>query len=76
MFIYREAYYKERDKPPEDNLAEMQKWQETMGKIDNISEIMIAKNRNGPINNIRMFFDKNTTRFENLSQQGYDGNYE
>lgn len=66
MFIYREAYYKERDKPAEDNIDAMQKWQDMMSKIDHISEIMVAKNRNGPINNIRMFFDKNTTRFGNL----------
>ena len=67
MFIYREAYYKERDKPAEDNLEKMQKWQEEMEKIDNVSEIIIAKNRNGPINNVRLFFDKNTTRFANLA---------
>lgn len=66
MFIYREAYYKEREKPAEDNLESMQKWQEMMGKIDHISEIMVAKNRNGPINNVRLYFDKNTTRFGNL----------
>lgn len=71
MFIYREAYYKERDKPSEDQLDKMQKWQEEMEKIDNVSEIIIAKNRNGPINNVRLFFDKNTTKFANLEQQGY-----
>ncbi len=68
MFIYRDAYYKEREKPSEENLDSMQKWQEAMSKIDHISEIMVAKNRNGPINNIRLFFDKNTTRFGNLDQ--------
>ena len=76
MFIYREAYYKEREKPSEDNLEAMRKWQESMAKIDNISEIMIAKNRNGPINNVRLFFDKNTTRFENLANNFGGGTYE
>jgi replicative DNA helicase len=76
MFIYREAYYKEREKPSEDNLEMMQKWQEMMGKIDNISEIMVAKNRNGPINNIRLFFDKNTTRFENLANNYGGSSYQ
>lgn len=65
MFIYREAYYKEREKPQEGTEAHA-KWQEQMNNIDHLAEIMISKNRNGPINNITMFFDKNTTKFGNL----------
>ena len=66
MFIYREAYYKEREKPSEENQEQMLKWQEEMERIDNISEIIVAKNRNGPINSVRIYFDKNTTKFNNL----------
>jgi replicative DNA helicase len=71
MFIYRESYYKEREKPSEDNYEEMRKWQEDMEKIRNVSEIMIAKNRNGPINNVRLFFDNNTTRFGDFAGDAY-----
>jgi len=66
MFIYREAYYKERTKPSEENTTEMQKWAEEMSKIDHVSEVIVAKNRNGPINTVKLFFDKNTTKFGNL----------
>lgn len=69
MFIYREAYYKEREKPSDENQEAIRKWQDIMTKIDNISEIMVAKNRNGPINNVRLFFDKNTTKFKDLETE-------
>lgn len=71
MFIYREAYYKEREKPSDDNIEAMQQWQEVMSRIDNVSEIIIAKNRNGPINNVKLFFDKNTTRFSDFTGEEY-----
>jgi replicative DNA helicase len=70
MFIYRDAYYKEREKPADDNEEAVRKWQELMDKIDNISEIIVAKNRNGPINTVKLFFDKNTTKFNNYAE-GY-----
>jgi len=70
MFIYREAYYKERLKPSGDDAQAMEKWQAEMEKIDRISEIMISKNRNGPIDNVLLVFDKNTTRFED-TPKGY-----
>jgi len=65
MFIYREAYYVEREKPSETS-DKMSEWQEKMEKVDRIAEIMFAKNRHGPVNNITLFFDKNTTRFGNF----------
>lgn len=73
MFIYREAYYKEREKPSDDNQEMMLKWQEEMERIDNVSEIIIAKNRNGPINNVKLYFDKNTTKFKNLDTHYEEG---
>lgn len=71
MFIYRESYYEERKKPADDNSEAMSKWQEHMDKIHNISEILVSKNRNGPIGNIKLFFDKNTTQFKD-----YAGEYD
>ncbi len=62
MFIYREAYYVERDKPSEAS-ERMHEWQEKMDQVDRIAEIMFAKNRHGPVDNVTLFFDKNTTKF-------------
>lgn len=65
MFIYREAYYVERDKPAEGS-DKMPQWQEDMDKVDRIAEVMFAKNRHGPVDNVTLFFDKHTTRFGNF----------
>jgi replicative DNA helicase len=34
---------------------------------DNIAEIIVAKQRNGPTGTIKLTFDNRTTRFNNLS---------
>ena len=43
--------------------------QESVDK--NIAEIIIAKHRNGPVGTVKLFFEKEFTRFENLSQPAY-----
>ena len=39
-------------------------------KEPNIAEVIIGKQRNGPTGTVKVFFQKNQTRFENLAQ-GY-----
>ncbi len=72
MFIYREEYYKEREKPreatDEKSQEKMMKWQDEMAHVHNVAEIMVAKHRNGPIGNIEVHFDKITTVFKNLEK--------
>jgi replicative DNA helicase len=68
MFIYREAYYKEREEPSHSDIEKWNKWQEEFDAIKNVSEIMVAKNRNGPIGNVRMFFNQSTTEFADLDE--------
>jgi len=38
----------------------------------NIAEIIIAKHRNGPTGEIKLFFDQNKVSFENLAKQQYE----
>jgi replicative DNA helicase len=54
MLLHREDYYKMSD-------ADFQP--------DNIAEIIIAKQRNGPTGTVKLTFMNKTTRFENLSAQ-------
>jgi len=68
-FIYRESYYHERKQPPEADIAEFEKWKIRMQELKNLSEVMIAKQRNGPVGNIHLFFDAEFTRFGNLDLQ-------
>ena len=65
MFIYREAYYESRKKPSTGS-DKMQEWQTKMSKIYNKAEVIIAKQRHGPIGNILLHFDESLTKFDNL----------
>ncbi|MBQ4875474.1 MAG: replicative DNA helicase [Rickettsiaceae bacterium H1] len=66
MFIFREAYYLMRKKPA-DGADGISEWQNKMNRVQNQSEIIIAKQRNGPIGSVKLFFDSNTTVFKDLS---------
>ncbi len=75
MFVYREEYYKEREKPGEDDTAAMLKWQEAMERVHGKAEVVIGKQRHGPIGTVELSFEGRFTRFGNLVkpwQQGQD----
>ncbi|WHA05158.1 replicative DNA helicase [Candidatus Bandiella numerosa] len=65
MFIYREEYYLSRKIPSTDE-KKLIEWQEKMEKVENIAEIIIAKQRNGPVGNFHLRYDNKTTAFDNL----------
>ena len=67
MFIYREEYYIER-KEPSPGTEDYQKWQEKMAKIHNVAEVLVAKQRHGPIGKVKLHFEGSTTKFSNLSK--------
>lgn len=75
MFVYREEYYKEREKPGDDNLEAMAKWQEAMERVHGKAEVIIGKQRHGPIGTVELSFDGRFTRFGNLARawQGNEG---
>lgn len=67
MFVYREEYYLSR-KQPRDDSPEITKWQEEMEKVHGLAEVIIAKQRNGPIGNVTLQFQSDLTRFEDLAR--------
>jgi replicative DNA helicase len=76
MFIYREEYYHARSEPSrrqdenEDRFnARLQRWMERGEEVRNIAEVLIAKQRHGPIGNVPLHFDGQYTRFSNLERQ-------
>lgn len=71
-FIYRESYYHERKQPPEADVAQFEAWKIRMQELRNLSEVMIAKQRNGPVGNTHLFFDAEFTRFGNLDIQHHN----
>ncbi len=79
MFIYRESYYLERLEPirksEEDDLKyneRVSRWQQLTNDNYNKAEIIIAKQRHGPIGSIKMHFDANYTKFSDLTAKDYD----
>ena len=66
MFVYREEYYLERTKPQE-GTPEFDKWYTKMQNAYNKAEIIIAKQRHGPIGTVELFFDGQFTKFDNLA---------
>lgn len=69
MFIYREEYYEERRKPADSEAEKMAQWQARMENCRNVTEIIIAKQRNGPIGTAKLFFNSRTTKFEDLAEE-------
>jgi replicative DNA helicase len=49
IFCYRDEYYAEREKPEDHRLDEIEAWQERMRKSHNRLELIVAKQRRGPI---------------------------
>ncbi|MFV0360271.1 replicative DNA helicase [Tropicimonas sp.] len=68
MFVYRGEYYKEREKPGDDKLEAMAQWQEEMERLHGKAEVIIGKQRHGPIGSVDLSFEGEFTRFGNLVQ--------
>ena len=64
-FVYRDSYYHERKKPPETD-PKFAEWSQKMNQVRHLSEVIIAKQRNGPVGSVNLFFDAEFTRFGNL----------
>ncbi len=65
MFVFRKEYYLERMKPDEGS-EKFAEWVEEMEKVHNIAEVIVAKQRHGPIGSVRLFFNPELTQFGNL----------
>jgi replicative DNA helicase len=68
MFIYREAYYLERLEPGEGD-ARHGEWKDAMAAKYNTAEVIISKQRHGPIGKVEVGFNPSRVRFSNLDRR-------
>jgi replicative DNA helicase len=75
MFIFREEYYLDRDQPvqhqnetDEHFHKKVDTWQQRLESKRNLAEIIIAKQRHGPIGVVELMFQGTYTRFGNLDR--------
>lgn len=78
MFIYRREYYLSREepekKPGEDDSKfndRYAQWQEDLGNCCNVADVIVAKQRHGPIGTVSLHFESSVTRFSDLERR-YD----
>ena len=70
MFVFREEYYVERTKPNE-GTVEFQEWQAKMMQVSGKAEVIIGKQRHGPVGTVTLSFEGSFTRFGNLAHDQY-----
>ena len=66
MFVYRKEYYLSRTKPDENDELAMAKWDKQMEEEYGKAEVIIGKQRHGPIGTVDLLFKHHITKFENL----------
>jgi replicative DNA helicase len=73
MFIFREEYYLSRAEPSHraDESAEKfndryDRWKERSEAMYGLAEVIIAKQRHGPIGSIKLHFEAETTKFDDF----------
>lgn len=62
LFVYREGYYLKRSEPKPGTEAHLE-WEAAMERAHGRSDIIIGKNRHGPVETIPVGFDALLTRF-------------
>jgi replicative DNA helicase len=70
MFVYREEYYVERTKPAE-GTPEFQTWMTKMQAVSGKAEVIVGKQRHGPVGTIELQFEGAYTRFSDLAHDAY-----
>ena len=76
MFIFRESYYLERSEPQQRGdeaddrfAARHARWVERCERSHGLAEVIVAKHRHGPIKNVALRFEAETTSFDNLADE-------
>ncbi len=66
MFVFREEYYKEKEEPSMSEVDKHAQWQADMANLYGKAEVIIGKQRHGPVGTVKLAFKKEVTRFTDL----------
>jgi replicative DNA helicase len=72
LFLYREEEYLKRTQPDTGDISSYQAWCEQMGRVQNVAEVLVAKNRAGETGVAKVRFDGARGLFESLAR-GFQG---
>jgi replicative DNA helicase len=70
LFIYREDYYLAAKQPGDEDPG-FAEWQEEMGRVYGLAEILVAKQRHGATGKVRVKFDCRITKFSDRIDEGF-----
>jgi replicative DNA helicase len=77
MFVYRDQYYHERAEPKQrsdegdDKFHErLERWKRRAEEVYNKADVIIAKQRHGPIGTVTLQFEGIVTKFSDLAEDG------
>lgn len=80
MFVFREIYYLKQDTPKQHLNENNEKfalrqaeWEQKKIDLENQAEAIIAKQRHGPVGDVKMYFSGEFGRFSDLEQNDYSG---
>ena len=68
LFIYRDEYYLKQKEPSPEEKEKYLKWMEAMERAHGIAEVIIAKQRHGPVGKVEVQFTESFTRFGDLEK--------
>lgn len=71
MFVFREEYYLKRSEPRE-GTEEHARWIADCDGVRGVAEVIIGKQRHGPIGKVELQFEESLTKFSNLDRGIYD----
>jgi len=75
MFIFREEYYRRKEKPSRradedeiDHKRRLEKWEERVRQVENLAEVIVDKQRHGPVGSVDLMFNSSVAKFGDLDK--------
>lgn len=69
IFVFREEYYIEREKPPSTDLTKTAEWEEKLEAAHGLAEAIIGKARGASVGTVELAFDAELTQFSSLARE-------